>query len=175
MNRRLEHLGLTKLPDNASGTGNQRVPTYVPRSNPRVSTRSKRSGAARRGAFQSRLSGTNRLLLHGIMSSIAEFYSQKLANEVLKGTQQKASSGGTPRDAPIGYRNVREEVAGREVRTIVIDDERAALVRWAFARGTTRHIRGPRPGVSSRSASSSPKASSMMTKGRLNRDLNSGA
>jgi hypothetical protein len=29
MNRRLEHLGLTKLPDNASGTGNQQVPTYV--------------------------------------------------------------------------------------------------------------------------------------------------
>jgi hypothetical protein len=29
MNRRLEHLGLTKLPDNVSGTGNQQLPTYA--------------------------------------------------------------------------------------------------------------------------------------------------
>ena len=44
------------------------------------------------------------LLLHGIMSSIAEFYSRNLANEVIKGTQQKVSAGGTPHIAPIGYR-----------------------------------------------------------------------
>ncbi|MEX5718192.1 recombinase family protein [Geodermatophilus maliterrae] len=72
------------------------------------------------------------LLLHGIMSSIAEFYSRNLANEVIKGTQQKVSAGGTPHVAPIGYRNVREEVAGREARTVVLDDDRAPLVRWAF-------------------------------------------
>jgi site-specific DNA recombinase len=72
------------------------------------------------------------LLLHGIMSSIAEFYSRNLANEVIKGTQQKVSAGGTPHIAPIGYRNVREEVAGREARTVVVDEERAPLVRWAF-------------------------------------------
>jgi DNA invertase Pin-like site-specific DNA recombinase len=57
------------------------------------------------------------LLLHGIISSIAEFYSRNLANEVIKGTQQKVSAGGTPHVAPIGYRNSRELVAGREVRT----------------------------------------------------------
>ena len=35
--------------------------------------------------------------------------------------------------APIGYRNVgvRDEV-GREARTVEIDEERAAVVRWAY-------------------------------------------
>ena len=34
------------------------------------------------------------LLLHGIMSSIAEFYSRNLAMEIMKGTTQKAKKGG---------------------------------------------------------------------------------
>jgi site-specific DNA recombinase len=71
-------------------------------------------------------------LLHGIMSSIAEFYSRNLAAEVMKGTQQKVRSGGTPMRAPVGYLNVREFVAGREGRTVELDPERAPLVRWAF-------------------------------------------
>ena len=36
------------------------------------------------------------MLLHGIMSSIAEFYSRNLAHEVVKGMEQKAKTGGTP-------------------------------------------------------------------------------
>ena len=73
------------------------------------------------------------MLLHGIMSSIAEFYSRNLATEVVKGLSQKAAQGGTVTKAPIGYRNVgvRDEF-GREVRTVEIDEERAPLVRWAF-------------------------------------------
>lgn len=73
------------------------------------------------------------MLLHGIMSSIAEFYSRNLATEVVKGLSQKAAQGGTVTRAPIGYRNVgvRDEF-GREVRTVEIDQERAPLVRWAF-------------------------------------------
>src|SRR3954451_3490628 len=66
------------------------------------------------------------------MSSIAEFYSRNLANEVIKGTQQKVSAGGTPHIAPIGYRNVRHEVAGRELRTVIVHDARAPLVRRTF-------------------------------------------
>jgi site-specific DNA recombinase len=73
------------------------------------------------------------LLLHGIMSSIAEFYSRNLANEVIKGTQQKVSAGGTPHIAPLGYRNVRHLIDGREVRTVEVDPERAAHLTWAFA------------------------------------------
>ena len=71
-------------------------------------------------------------LMHGIMSSIAEFYSRNLANEVIKGTQQKVSAGGTPHVAPLGYLNVRRMDAGQETRTIEIDPERVDLVKWAF-------------------------------------------
>ncbi len=71
-------------------------------------------------------------LMHGIMSSIAEFYSRNLANEVIKGTQQKVSAGGTPHVAPLGYLNVRRLVDGAETRTIELDPERADLVQWAF-------------------------------------------
>lgn len=36
------------------------------------------------------------MLVHGIMSSIAEFYSRNLATEVTKGLTQKVAQGGTP-------------------------------------------------------------------------------
>jgi site-specific DNA recombinase len=72
------------------------------------------------------------VLLHGIMSSIAEFYSRNLATEIMKGTTQKAKRGGTPFRAPVGYLNTREIIDDREIRTIAIDPERAPLVRLAF-------------------------------------------
>src|SRR5690625_4295579 len=73
------------------------------------------------------------MLLHGIMSTIAEFYSRNLASEVSKGMNQKAATGGTNGKAPIGCLNVttRDEV-GRELRTVHPDPDRAPLVRWAF-------------------------------------------
>lgn len=75
----------------------------------------------------------NGVLLHGIMASIAEFYSRNLAQEVMKGMRQKVIQGGTPSRAPIGYLNVRQQTDdGREFRTIVIDPERASHVAWAF-------------------------------------------
>lgn len=74
------------------------------------------------------------MLMHGIMSSIAEFYSNNLANEVLKGMNQKAKAGGTPGKAPIGYLNVRNWTNGVESRTIEVNPERASLVQWAFGR-----------------------------------------
>jgi site-specific DNA recombinase len=72
------------------------------------------------------------LLLHGIMSSISEYYSRNLATEVLKGTTKKAERGGTPGRAPIGYLNVRRMVEGREVRTVEVDPVRGPLMAWAF-------------------------------------------
>jgi DNA invertase Pin-like site-specific DNA recombinase len=96
-------------------------------------------GLALRGAGVQLVSVTENIddtpsgkLLHGIMASIAEFYSQNLASEILKGTTQKAKAGGTPHLAPIGYLNVREVIDGREVRTIALDPVRAPLVAWAF-------------------------------------------
>jgi DNA invertase Pin-like site-specific DNA recombinase len=73
------------------------------------------------------------MLLHGIMSSIAEFYSRNLAAEVMKGMTQKARSGGTVGRAPLGYRNQRTvDSEGREMRTVIVDNERAPLVVLAF-------------------------------------------
>ena len=73
------------------------------------------------------------MLLHGIMSSIAEFYSRNLAHEVTKGLTQKAQTGGTTGRAPLGYRNIRTlSSEGREMRTVVLDEERAPLMRLAF-------------------------------------------
>ncbi|WP_338110371.1 recombinase family protein [Pseudoglutamicibacter albus] len=73
------------------------------------------------------------MLLHGIMSTIAEFYSRNLANEVSKGMSQKAMTGGTNGKAPIGYLNVttRDEL-GRELRIVEPDPTRAEIVKWAF-------------------------------------------
>ncbi len=78
------------------------------------------------------------MLVHGIMSSIAEFYSRNLATEVTKGLTQKVAQGGTPMRAPIGYLNVRKtDENGREVRTVEVDPDRAPLITWAFERYAT--------------------------------------
>jgi site-specific DNA recombinase len=70
------------------------------------------------------------MLLHGIMSTIAEFYSRNLATEVSKGMTQKAVSGGTVARAPIGYK--KQDALGREYRTIEVDEARVGHVKWAF-------------------------------------------
>ncbi|GAA1491016.1 recombinase family protein [Brachybacterium sacelli] len=73
------------------------------------------------------------MLLHGIMSTIAEFYSRNLANEVSKGMNQKAVTGGTNGKAPMGYLNVtKRDELGREARTIEVDPQRGPIIRWAF-------------------------------------------
>lgn len=67
------------------------------------------------------------------MASIAEFYSLNLAQEVTKGLVQKATIGGTPHRAPIGYLNIRTvDANGREVREVRLDPDRAELIRFAF-------------------------------------------
>lgn len=73
------------------------------------------------------------MLVHGIMSSIAEFYSRNLATEVSKGMTQKAITGGTLGKAPIGYLNThKRDELGREIRTVELDPQRAPLIKWAF-------------------------------------------
>jgi site-specific DNA recombinase len=71
-------------------------------------------------------------LLHGIMATIAEFYSQNLSHEAKKGLHEKARRGGTPGYAPLGYINGRKRIDGREVKTIEFDPERAPHIAWAF-------------------------------------------
>ena len=78
------------------------------------------------------------MFVHGIMSSIAEFYSRSLATDVTRGLTQKVAQGGTPGRAPIGYLNVRQtDKQGREIRTVKVDPERAPLIAWAFERYAT--------------------------------------
>jgi len=78
------------------------------------------------------------MLLHGIMSSIAEFYSRNLATETKKGMRQKAKGGGTIGVAPFGYINVRERNnEGSEIRTVAVDPERAPWVVWMFEQYAT--------------------------------------
>ena len=73
------------------------------------------------------------MLLHGIMSSIAEFYSQNLANEVKKGMAEKVKNGGTPSLAPLGYLNIqRVDDKGRREKTVILDEQRAPLIKLAF-------------------------------------------
>ena len=76
-------------------------------------------------------------MLHGIMATIAEFYSRNLATETKKGTIQKVEQGGTPFRAPLGYLNVTVKVNGRETHTIETDSERVDLVRWLFEQYAT--------------------------------------
>ena len=45
---------------------------------------------------------------------------------------QKAKSGGTPYRAPLGYLNVQERVEGKTASRVVLDPDRADLVREAF-------------------------------------------
>ena len=73
------------------------------------------------------------LMMHGIMATIAEFYSNNLSQEVTKGMTQKVKYGGTPHKAPLGYKNIRVMADnGYEMRTVAIDEVRASLVQWAF-------------------------------------------
>ena len=79
------------------------------------------------------------MLMHGIMASMAEFYSRNLANEAKKGIAQKAMNGGTHGVAPIGYVNTLARIDGREVKGVAFDEERVDHVRWAFEAYATGH------------------------------------
>ena len=73
------------------------------------------------------------MLLHGILASIAEFYSQNLSTEVMKGLNQKVKSGGTPGLAPLGYLNIsNKDELGRRASYVVIDEERAPFIKLAY-------------------------------------------
>lgn len=71
-------------------------------------------------------------LVEGIHALMAEFYSSNLSSEIRKGMSQKAKMGGWPHQAPLGYRNIRESIGGRQVAHIMPDPERAPLIRLAF-------------------------------------------
>ena len=73
------------------------------------------------------------MLVHGIMATIAEFYSNNLGQEARKGMDEKARRGGTPGYAPLGYLNRTQVVDGHEVKSVIVDPERGPHIAWAFA------------------------------------------
>ena len=71
-------------------------------------------------------------LLYNMMGDVAQYHSDNLAVEVLKGMDTKAKRGGTPYRAPLGYLNRREYDGSARHSYVIIDPERAPLIRWAF-------------------------------------------
>jgi site-specific DNA recombinase len=71
--------------------------------------------------------------MEGVMAAVAAGRRIEISEEVTRGIQRKVEVGGKPGLAPLGYLNVREPLPqGGEIRTIVIDPERAPLIRWAY-------------------------------------------
>ncbi len=72
------------------------------------------------------------LLLFAIMAGVNAFRSRDDGEKVKLGLERKHADGGSHGPARIGYLNVRESVAGREVASIATDPGRVGLVRLAF-------------------------------------------
>ncbi|WP_369812894.1 recombinase family protein [Frankia sp. R43] len=71
-------------------------------------------------------------LLHGIMAAINQYQSAASGKDIAYKMTQKASNGGTPGLAPIGYLNVRIRTEGRNIADVALDPDRWRLVQWAF-------------------------------------------
>ena len=72
------------------------------------------------------------LLLFAIMAGVNAFRSRGDGEKVKMGLERKFADGGSTGPARVGYLNVREEVDGREVRSIARDEERYRLIQLAF-------------------------------------------
>jgi site-specific DNA recombinase len=71
-------------------------------------------------------------LMHGMLATFAEYYSNNLSTEVKKGLRRKHELGGTPFKPPIGYKSAQRQAGAQGVRGVVLDKKRAPLVRLAF-------------------------------------------
>ncbi|WP_131770605.1 recombinase family protein, partial [Candidatus Protofrankia californiensis] len=71
-------------------------------------------------------------MVETIIHAVDQYQSQASGADIAYKMGQKAKNGGTVARAKIGYRNVREQVDGREIRTVALDEKRAPLVLKAF-------------------------------------------
>lgn len=71
-------------------------------------------------------------LMHGMLATFAEYYSNNLATEIMKGLTRKHEMGGTPFKPPIGYLSKRELIGAQDIRSVIVDPIRAPLVKLAF-------------------------------------------
>lgn len=68
----------------------------------------------------------------GLLSAVNAFRSAEDGADIKYKLGEKVKRGGTIGLVPLGYRNERENFEGRKVATVVVDPERAPLVRQAF-------------------------------------------
>jgi site-specific DNA recombinase len=78
-------------------------------------------------------------LMHGMLATFAEYYSNNLSTEIMKGLRRKHETGGTPHKPPIGYLPKRELIGTQDIRSVILDPERAPLVKQAFTLYATGH------------------------------------
>lgn len=71
-------------------------------------------------------------LMHGILATFNEYQSRESGTDIACKMGQKARNGGTIGRAPLGYLNHTDHTLGREIRTIILDPERAPLIRLGF-------------------------------------------
>ena len=72
-------------------------------------------------------------LLEGIIESVDEFYSENLAQEVVRGMREAASRGFfLASNAPFGYKRVKVNDGGKERPTLEVDPAAAPVVREIF-------------------------------------------
>jgi DNA invertase Pin-like site-specific DNA recombinase len=71
-------------------------------------------------------------LLQGMHAVFNGFRSRQDGEDIQRKMTYKASKGGTVYRAPLGYLNVKKRVEDRLVSSVIIDEERAPLIRLAF-------------------------------------------
>lgn len=71
-------------------------------------------------------------LMHGILATFNEYQSRESGADIAYKMGQKARNGGTIGRARLGYLNHIDRTDGRDIRTIMVDPERAPLVRLGF-------------------------------------------
>ncbi|MGW3959125.1 recombinase family protein [Amycolatopsis sp. NPDC005003] len=71
-------------------------------------------------------------LMHGILATFNEYQSRESGADIAYKMGQKARNGGTIGRARLGYLNHIDRTDGRDIRTIIVDPERAPLVQLGF-------------------------------------------
>jgi site-specific DNA recombinase len=73
------------------------------------------------------------VVLEGVLAAVAASRRIEISEDVSRGIRRKIEVGGTHSRAPIGYFNIREPLPqGGEVRTVIVDEERAKIIRWGY-------------------------------------------
>ena len=71
--------------------------------------------------------------IEGVMAAVAAGRRIEISEDVTQGIRRKIEVGGTHGRAAIGYKNIRDPLPdGGEVRTVILDEERAEIITWAF-------------------------------------------